>query len=646
MKPLYTIHIFTLSNKGFLRLQPDNSNTHKKPKATTYKVNTQKMTNSDHTPTKFDEIENPEIPKWQLNHLKTQLMAEVEEEIEGEEFGEFNEPDSKIQGLVKEVYETLKTADNGDAFDKFYENSELSEYNRMDLFREFVEELLEAFNLRNSFDFTEEELESEEVEKALKKIAENISEGDNTTDKVKDIIKDQYPELINDHEYMDKQEYLDKQENWIEKNLSQIAQGLEPKEDFEDYFKNFRDLNNNQIDDVAQRLDGIVDIGVDVWKLIIYSMLSAPAPKFKIDDRWVRSSLHLLLIGEISTAKSKILGIINDISPKAEQVSDMTKASFIGAYSNKDDEIKPGVVDRIIGGNMLVEEYDKLDLDDGLMREVFDNGSISVSKAESVKRIDEVNTSIMAGANPKEDFFIQGENMRNQIPFKEGELSRFDVTIPLVNTQDDMERIIDDMNLFGGSEGIEMEEIKNMMKALKDKLQTIEEINFEETEGNKPSLETQIKEAFKSEQKTLETKNRQELLISRDFETLVRLVYIIGAVHEDLEDKTVTITEDTVNKAISQFETLIGLRHRLYTGDDRQVVTKTPKDEIMEKIYELSTDGEVVPQTTLKDKCMSAGVVNNKQTFYNKVDELIREEKIAYKNPDKKRYKEIQLLAQ
>lgn len=604
------------------------------------------MTNTDHTPTTFDEIENPEIPKWQLNHLKSQLMKEVEEEVDGESFGQFNSPESKIQGLVKETYDTLKTAENGDAFDCFYENSELAEYNRMDLYREFVEEVLNAFNLRSSFDFTEEELESEKVEKALKKIAESVSEGDNTADKVKDIIQDQYPELIDDNAYMDKDEYLAKQESWIEENLSHIAQGLEPKEDFEEYFENFRDLNNNQIDDVAQRLDGIVDIGVDVWKLIVYSMLSAPAPKFNIDGRWVRSSLHLLLIGEISTAKSKILGIVNDISPKSEQVSDMTKASFIGAYSNKDDEIKEGVVDRIIGGNMLVEEYDKLDLDDGLMREVFDNGSISVSKAESVKRIDEVQTSIMAGANPKKDFFIQGENMREQIPFKEGELSRFDVTIPLVNTQDDMERIIDDMELFGGSEGLEMGEIKNMMEALKDKLQTVEKITFEETDDKKPSLERQIKEAFKSEQKTLESKNRQELLISRDFETLVRLVYIIGAVHEDLEDKEVTITEDTVNTAISQFETLIGLRHRLYTGDDRQVVTKTPKDEIMEKIYELSTDGDVVEQSSLKNKCVSAGVVNNKQTFYNKVDELIREEKIAYKNPEKDRYKEIQLLAQ
>jgi hypothetical protein len=66
----------------------------------------------------------------------------------------------------------------------------------------------------------------------------------------------------------------------------------------------------------------------------------------------------------------------------------------------------------------------------------------------------------------------------------------------------------------------------------------------------------------------------------------------------------------------------------------------------MEKIYELSTDGDVVQQSDLKNKCVSAGVVNNKQTFYNKVDELIREEKIAYKNPEKDRYKEIQLLAQ
>lgn len=593
------------------------------------------------------DIENPEIPEWQLKHLEKRLMSEVREEVQDMNFNELGEPDSQIQSLVKSVYEQLQAKPAPDEFDKFYENSELEEYTRKDLFAEFIRKVIDRLETSNSDiqDINEldmEKLKTEEgVNKALKTIADAVN-SDSELKAVRQVIEEDsnYSELLEDVTgYMSKDEYIDKQKSFIRDNLERLAKGLEPRQEFEDYFEDFRAMNNNEIDDVATRLNQIYDIGISEWKLVLYSVLSASAPKFTMNGRKVRSSLHTLLMGEISTAKSGILSICADISPQSRKVTEVTEASFIGSYDNSKDEIQPGVIDEIINGNLLIEEYDKVNLDDGsMMRTVFDNSDITIDKGQDTKRFDTVPTSVIAGANPDSDFFLN-DNMRSQVPFKEGELSRFDITIPLINTKEDMEKITDRMEIFGGGTDIEIGEIAQMMRGLSTRIESVEQIEWEEQK-----LQRTVKENFKALQKEINSNYRHELLIMRDLETLVRLVYIIGCIEEEIEDGKIAISEGTVSKAVSQFETLIDLRERLYTSSDRETLNTTPKDEIMERIYKLSEDGGKVRQDKVKDEVVGT-VVGTKQTFYNKMDDLIREERVAYVG-DKQRYKEVKPLAQ
>jgi DNA replicative helicase MCM subunit Mcm2 (Cdc46/Mcm family) len=586
-------------------------------------------------------IPEGELPEWQIEHLKKQLEAEIDLQ-NTDELKLAEEPESTIQSLIKETYKTLRDRPKPDEFDKFWENN-LKHYGDKWRYAEFLLEVIDRLNIRQKWD--RQELKQEkECEKALFKIAENVGENPANLESVRKVIEQDYPDLVsNTAESMSPDEYRHKLKKHIEKEVKEMAKGVKPKEKFKDYFDDFKALNNNDIDDIAYRLNQKVDLGQDVWKLLIYSTLSAPADKFIMGGRPTRSSIHTLLIGDISTAKSKALSIIEEISPKADQVDDMTKASFIGSYDTSSNKIKEGIVDRIQDGNLIIEEYDKIEKHDGLMRVVFDNSSLSVSKGQDTKEFDEVTTSILTGANPKNDFFTTKEDaLRGQIPFKEGELSRFDVLIPLTNTSEQMEKYTQEMELFGSRESASMDEAKKMMRALSTKINEVDKVEIDEEQ------EQRIKDGFNELQEDIDTKHRPTLIIMRDLETLVRLVNIIGCVYLDPdENQKIEINEEVVNKALSQFETLIDLRKRLYTEESREKLAETPKDKIYNKALELSATAEnqKIKQNKLKDKAIESGIVNNKPTFYEKLKELKREEKIAEVNPEKDRYKEITPVA-
>lgn len=595
-----------------------------------------------------DFIPEGDLPEWQLKHLEKQLKDEID--LQGtEEMRLTDDPKSEIQGLIKETFQTLRDNNgNPDVFDKFYENN-VKEYEQKWRYAEFLLDVLDKLNVRKKWD--REELKQEKYcEKALFKIAENVGEEAGILDTIRKLIEEEYPELVADtSEGMSPAEYRDKYESYIKREIKKMAEGVEAKENFREYFDDFKALNNNDIDDVAYRLNQKVDLGQDVWKLLIYSTLSAPAEKFIMGGRPTRSSLHTLLIGDISTAKSKALSIIEEISPKADQVDDMTKASFIGSYDTSEKQIKEGVVDRIQGGNLIIEEYDKIDKHQGLMRVVFDNSSLSVSKGQDVKEFEEVTTSILTGANPKDDFFTsKDEALRGQIPFKEGELSRFDVLIPLTNTSEQMEKYTQDMELFGTKESASMGEAKGMMRALSTKISEVEKVEIQKEQSQR------IKEGFNKLQVDIDTEHRPTLIIMRDLETLVRLANIIGCVYKEPDEEgRIEIDDDVVDKALSQFETLIDLRKRLYTKKNRQKLAHTPKDKIFNKILEMSgmSDEAKVSQAKLKDQCVKGEgnnaewVVKSKPTFYEKIKELKREERVAEVNPEKERYKELTPVA-
>lgn len=595
-----------------------------------------------------DFIPEGELPQWQLKHLEKQLKDEID--LQGtEEMRLTEDPDSMIQGLIKETFNTLReNQGNPDVFDKFYENN-VKEYNDKWRYADFILEVMDKLHIRQKWD--REELKQEkQCEKALFRIAERVGEEPGALDSIRELITDKYPELVADMpEGMCPQEYRDKYERHIERQVRQMSEGIEPKEKFREYFDDFKALNNNDIDDVAYRLNQKVDLGQDVWKLLIYSTLSASAEKFIMGGRPTRSSLHTLLIGDISTAKSKALSIIEEISPKADQVDDMTKASFIGSYDTSEKQIQEGIVDRIQGGNLIIEEYDKIEKHNGLMRVVFDNSSLSVSKGQDTKEFEEVTTSILTGANPKNDFFTtQQEALRGQIPFKEGELSRFDVLIPLTNTSEQMEKYTQEMELFGSKESASMSEAKKMMRALSTKISEVDKVEISNEQSQR------IKDGFNQLQVDIDTEHRPTLIIMRDLETLVRLANIVGCVYKEPDENgVIQIDEEVIDKALSQFETLIDLRKRLYTKKNREKLADTPKDKIYNKILEMAGMSETsyVEQANLKDKCVQGEkgngewIVKSKPTFYEKIKELKREERVAEKNPDKERYKQLTPVA-
>lgn len=614
------------------------------------------------------------LKEWQKEHLKKKMKAEMD--VEGsEDFRMTEEPESMVQGFIKDFYETLRDGNgNPDTFDSWFEDSEYKSYRGKHHFVDFLQKVLDKCQVRE--DFSDEDLKTKDIEKALYRIAEKIGEGDVNIHTVREVINDRYPSLVAKMpEGMCPEEYRAKMEDHIEQEVEDMAEGVEPREKFEDYFDEFEAYNENSIDSISQRLNRMVDLGMDVWSLTLYSSLSASADKFHYGGRPTRSSLHTLFIGDISTAKSKTLGIIDEISPNSEIVDKMTEASLIGSYDTSKKEFQEGVIDRVQNGNLIMEEYDKSNNSQDILRKVFDNNNLNVPKGQARKLIEEVRVSIMAGANPDDDFFTnQDEVLRDQIPFDEGELSRFDVLIPLTNTAEQMEKYVEDMTFFGSREENSLDDVAKTMDALNTKINSIDQVEIgqqkvEVTEDNiekvssyknhtepddleigeevRIDLIQAIKTAFNNQQQELtQNKFRPTLIIMRDLEILMRLVHIIGCVKKEPKDGFIEIDIDVVSEAVSQFETIIDLRERLYTNKDRSKLANTPKGEVYWKLVEVSGEGdEEVLKSDLKDECMREGIVNNKQTFYNKIDELIKERKVKVTNPEKNRYKKVKPLA-
>lgn len=594
------------------------------------------------------ELEPTELKEWQKAHLERKLKEEID--LDGDEdFRLSEEPESEIQGIVKDIFQTLRDNPKPDSFDKFYENSEMDEYPRKDLVAEFIKKLMDKVNVSNS-DVQDidkvniEELKTQEgMDKSLKAVAENLSEGDSDISSIKKIIEEDYPELVSEEKgTMSPAEYRDKYEKFIEKQIEKMAKGIEPKQNFKDYFDDFKAYNNHEIDDIASTLNNKVDLGIDTWKLILYSTLSAQAKRFYMGGRPARSSLHTLLIGDIATAKSKALNMVEEISPKAEKVDSMTPASFIGNYDNSTGEIEEGVVDEVLYGNLIFHEYDKMNKDDEVIRPVFDNDELSVRKGGETKIIEKTPISVIAGANPEDDFFTEnGEGLRGQINFKEGELSRFDILIPLVNTPEQMEKYTENMSFFKKRESEDLSEYKQLMDTLKTKINKIEETRLGEAEDGRPPLEQQLRNKFNNLQEELDSPHRPTLIIMRDLEVLMRLTNIIGCVHEEPnKEGVITISQESVDKATSQFEELIYLRKQLYDSESRKDIAHSTKEQIELELITMTEDKDEVSKPELKNRCLREGIVNNKATFYNKINELIREERVV-ETDDKEKYTTI-----
>ncbi|MCK4320879.1 hypothetical protein KAW11_04605, partial [Candidatus Bathyarchaeota archaeon] len=226
-----------------------------------------------------------------------------------------------------------------------------------------------------------------------------------------------------------------------------------------------------EIEQLAVELNQIVILGREAWELILYAIMSPFAPSININNLLERPNLHFLFVGDVSTAKSKVDKIVERVSPKAMKISKSTEASFEGVA--KGETIERGIIDYANFGVLVIPEFSKAFEKFEILREVMDCDSITIVKGGIQKELP-VNITFFAGCNPRSDFFQNEINLRDQIAFKDGILSRIDILMPLIATKERNELLLQQIDIFGTKQPkLTLEAIHERLKTLSTGMMTL-----------------------------------------------------------------------------------------------------------------------------------------------------------------------------
>ncbi len=549
------------------------------------------------------------------------LLSLIEEDIRsqkplGADVVTTVKPKSKIQELLKDFYETLRTADSPDAFDQFYEEN-LKNYTQRSRFDTFLLKLGKKLSLDLEYPYSKEK-----VEKALFKITERRLEEEDTLHVAYELINDMYSNLVCPPDQIDAEvsaEGLNNQyETHISEEIGKIREKLEngDRREFSDKIQKIRKAEKTEIEKLASELNRIVILGRETWELILYAIMSPYAPPININNMQERPNLHFLFVGDVSTAKSKVNKIVERISPKALRISKSTEASFEGVA--KQETIEKGIIDYANFGVLIIPEFTRVFEQFKILREVMDCDRITIVKGGIRKELP-VNITFFTGCNPTADFFQNEINLRDQIAFKDGVLSRIDILIPLMATKEKNEHLIDQIDIFGTKQPkLTLEDIHERLKTLSTgmiKLVT----NVVLTTEQKQTL----KQAFLSHNTKLK---HRPLLVLRDLETLCRLTNVIAATNfphrEHSDGGVVKAKDDDIQKAIELWEEIIAQRRTLYTSKRRLIFSL--KEKIM---MEIARRGNDVRQVELKKDLVAEGLCSER-TIERKINQLAREGRI------------------
>ena len=157
----------------------------------------------------------------------------------------------------------------------------------------------------------------------------------------------------------------------------------------------------------------------------------------------IRDDMHILLIGDPGSAKTRFLQYVCELAPKSIYVSGKSVTGVgLTAAAEKDElgdggwTLKAGALVIASGGIAGVDEFDKIDDSErGAMHEVMESQSVSVAKAGIVARF-KAKTSILAAANPKFGRFDPNKLPGLQFDIPPTLLSRFDLIFPIIDVLD------------------------------------------------------------------------------------------------------------------------------------------------------------------------------------------------------------------
>ncbi|MEM5829804.1 MAG: minichromosome maintenance protein MCM [Candidatus Aenigmatarchaeota archaeon] len=178
--------------------------------------------------------------------------------------------------------------------------------------------------------------------------------------------------------------------------------------------------------------------GLEEIKEAIVLQLFGGEPHVQKDKSRVRGDIHILLVGDPSTAKSALMKVVSTLIPRGRYVSGKgVTAAGLTATVVRDEEFLGGWV--LEAGALVmcnkslcaIDEFEKVEKSDQIaLHEAMEQQSISIAKANIVATLP-AQTSILAGGNPKLGRFDPYLPIKEQIDVPETLLSRFDLKFAL-----------------------------------------------------------------------------------------------------------------------------------------------------------------------------------------------------------------------
>jgi len=183
--------------------------------------------------------------------------------------------------------------------------------------------------------------------------------------------------------------------------------------------------------------------GYEEIKLAIALQLFGGITRVDPDGTKRRGNIHVLLVGDPSTAKSQILRSVARVAPRAILVdaTRMTKAGLTAAATRDENTgrwtIEAGAVVLADGGMAIIDELEKADrkeLRD--LHEPLEQQTVTVNKA-GINAVLNARCSVLASANPRRGRFDRHEPIVEQIALEPPLLSRFDLIFVIFDEPDD-----------------------------------------------------------------------------------------------------------------------------------------------------------------------------------------------------------------
>ena len=173
-------------------------------------------------------------------------------------------------------------------------------------------------------------------------------------------------------------------------------------------------------------------------KLAIALQLFGGEEHIQKDGSRVRGDIHILLVGDPSTAKSAIMKVASQLIPRGRYVSGKgVTAAGLTASVVRDEEFLGGWVLEagalVLANRSLcaIDEFEKVDKQDQVaLHEAMEQQTISIAKANIVATLP-AKTAILAGGNPKFGRFDPYIPIKEQLDVPETLLSRFDLKFAL-----------------------------------------------------------------------------------------------------------------------------------------------------------------------------------------------------------------------